>query len=60
MVLDLGNEQTAAYSQDGFNTYLVDQDGHIHAALKGIKTKRPDVKTVLTAVKELQAATAAP
>lgn len=54
MLLDLKNKKTAAYSDRGFATYIVDQKGKIAAMLPGTKTKRPGPTAILAKLKALQ------
>lgn len=45
--LDTDAEATAAYSHDGFNTYIVDTQGTLRATLKGTKMVRPSAEEIL-------------
>lgn len=50
LLLDLGAERTAAYSQSGFHTYVIDRQGKILAILEGTVMKRATVEGVLEAL----------
>ncbi len=43
---DLGKKETRAYSQEGFNTYVIDKNGVVQAILNGVKLKRPSGEKV--------------
>ncbi|MEM7316875.1 MAG: redoxin domain-containing protein [Planctomycetota bacterium] len=54
MLLDLKKQRTAAYSDTGFATYIVDKQGKIAAILPGTKRQRPGPKAILAKLKALQ------
>lgn len=51
-VMDLGAEQTAAYSVDGFSTYVIGKKGNVEAQLTGTKMVRPSAEDVLGKVRK--------
>ena len=58
LVLDSGSEQTGAYSQSGFHTYVINPDGKIVAVIKGNLMKRASAEAVLAALRPPQEPTA--
>jgi len=50
LLLDLNNKQTGEYSKTGYTTYVIDSDGKVTDIIDGIKTQRPTVKQILTAL----------
>ncbi len=52
---DAEAKQTAAYSQQGFDTYLIDKRGIIRDRLKGIKVRRPTAEQILNALQKVSA-----
>ena len=53
LLLDADAAKTAEYSQQGFNTYVIDRQGIVRGTLKGIKTQRPTTEKVLEEVQKL-------
>ncbi len=53
LLLDPEGKQTAAYSQDGFDTYIVDKQGIIRRRLQGIKVRRPTAEQILGELKSV-------
>lgn len=56
--LDRDSAATAAYSQDAFNTYIVDAKGTLRAALKGTKLVRPTDEEILAELTKVLDSTA--
>ena len=50
---DFGNKSTAAYSANGFDTYLIGKDGSVLAIIDGIKFDRPTAKEILAKAREV-------
>lgn len=50
---DLGNKSTAAYSMEGFDSYLIAKDGSVLAIIEGIKFDRPTAKEILAKAREV-------
>ncbi|MEM9415713.1 MAG: hypothetical protein AAGA29_09590 [Planctomycetota bacterium] len=50
ILADLGAEQTAGYSEQGFKTYIIDPEGVVRAELGGTVRTRPDAEAVLEAL----------
>ena len=53
ILLDTPVKVTAAYSQEGFKTYLIDAEGVIKTEISGTKAKRPTVEDILAKAKEV-------
>ena len=53
LLLDPQSEATAAYSQEGFNTYIIDSEGIVRAVLTGTKEIRPGPEEILAELEEL-------
>ena len=47
ILLDLGKKETAAYSGEGFHTYLIDRMGVLRYDIAGVKAKRPTSAMIL-------------
>lgn len=53
VMLDLSGAKTAAYSRDGYDTYLIGREGVVRGKLDGVKTKRPHGREILAKAKEV-------
>ncbi len=58
LVVDTPAAATAAYSTEGFHTYIIDPAGKVIADLPGTKMKRPSPKKILAALKNAKQAPA--
>jgi len=52
LALDLGGESTAPYSQEGFPTYLIDEQGLVIKVFSGTKEKRPSAESILAELRK--------
>jgi peroxiredoxin len=50
LAIDPGAEQTAAWSRDGYHSYVIDDQGMIRRVLQGSTTDRPHGAEILSAV----------
>ena len=51
LLMDLNAEQTAAYSQGGFHTYVINPNGEVVKIIEGSLMKRASVEEILDALK---------
>ncbi len=51
LAVDLNAEKTKAYSPEGFDTYLLDEEGKILKILEGTKADRPVAEEILKALR---------
>ncbi|MEX0793434.1 MAG: peroxiredoxin family protein [Pirellulaceae bacterium] len=52
LALDLGGEKTAQYGQEGFPTYLIDEQGVVTKILSGTKAERPTAESILAELRK--------
>lgn len=56
LLIDYRNEQTPAYSQGAFLTYIIDKKGGIRAILPGTTYERPSGQAILETAKRVLSA----
>lgn len=53
LTTDPGKKSTAAYSTEGFDSYLIHKNGTVLAILEGIKFDRPTAAEILAKARQL-------